>query len=261
MTQDVIKLKYDSKFLDRWPIVGSHIKRIGFVRTIVGGDSMYLSIPMFIIFHVISIEFLLQRVLTPLLGLEKINPRDYIILDRHKIKGLPWFDRFNCIFCGYANGLAVLLNEKLNQIIEKEGNPGLIRKGIILIVVAILSPIIIAVQFISIEIIYNILVSRPLGMKRTDPHNLKKQLEKNNFGINYGKLAKFYLVNQKIFSMRMLSALEQIESSWCPLKHFEKRKGIIYPEHHKNFFEPHEIENMRKVLQTKGTVSDFEPYW
>jgi hypothetical protein len=56
-------------------------------------------------------------------------------------------------------------------------------------------------------------------------------------------------------------ALEQIESSWCPLKHFERREGIVYPDHHKKFFGPDEIEAMRQTLMNEGSVSYRKPIW
>ena len=56
-------------------------------------------------------------------------------------------------------------------------------------------------------------------------------------------------------------ALEQIESSWCPLTHFERREGIVYPEHHRKFFGPNEIDAMRATLSTTGTVSARKPTW
>jgi len=33
-----------------------------------------------------------------------IKRNKYIKIDRHKLKYLNWFEKLNCIYCGYANG-------------------------------------------------------------------------------------------------------------------------------------------------------------
>jgi len=49
--------------------------------------------------------------------------------------------------------------------------------------------------------------------------------------------------------------------SWCPLKHFERREGIVYPDHHKKFFGPDEIEAMRQTLMNERSVSSRKALW
>ena len=56
-----------------------------------------------------------------------------------------------------------------------------------------------------------------------------------------------------------MSALEQTESAWCPLKHLEIREDAEYPDHHRHFFKPYEIEEMKQVLSERGTVSTETP--
>ncbi|MEM4756230.1 MAG: hypothetical protein QW594_03790 [Candidatus Woesearchaeota archaeon] len=41
----------------------------------------------------------------PLYGLKKIKRKEYIKIDRHRLEYLPWYDKINCMYCGYANGL------------------------------------------------------------------------------------------------------------------------------------------------------------
>jgi hypothetical protein len=41
-----------------------------------------------------------------LYAIPRIPRGDYIKIDRHKLKYLRWFDKINCAYCGYANGLA-----------------------------------------------------------------------------------------------------------------------------------------------------------
>lgn len=40
-----------------------------------------------------------------LYGLPLIKRSKYIKIDRHKLKYLSWYDKINCAYCGYANGL------------------------------------------------------------------------------------------------------------------------------------------------------------
>jgi hypothetical protein len=63
-----------------------------------------------------------------------------------------------------------------------------------------------------------------------------------------------YLLYQKISWTALERALEQIESAWCPIKHFERMESVIYPPHHKLFFEPHQILQLHAHLLEHGTV-------
>jgi hypothetical protein len=46
---------------------------------------------------------------------------------------------------------------------------------------------------------------------------------------------RFILRLTKAYASSLAMNLEQIESSWCPLKHGE-RAGNVYSDHHENFF-------------------------
>lgn len=46
-----------------------------------------------------------HRICFPLYGLEYIPRCRYIKIDRHRLKYLNLWERFNCLYCGYANGL------------------------------------------------------------------------------------------------------------------------------------------------------------
>ncbi len=48
---------------------------------------------------------LYHRICFPLYGLEYVSRGDYIIIDRHKLSYLDFFEKLNCVYCGYANGL------------------------------------------------------------------------------------------------------------------------------------------------------------
>ena len=46
-----------------------------------------------------------QAVCFTVFKIPKVRRRDYIALDRHHLKYLNLIERFNCVYCGYANGL------------------------------------------------------------------------------------------------------------------------------------------------------------
>jgi len=46
-----------------------------------------------------------QAVCFPLYGINKVKRRNYIIIDRHHLHYLNIFEKFHCVYCGYANGL------------------------------------------------------------------------------------------------------------------------------------------------------------
>ena len=46
-----------------------------------------------------------HRICFPLYGLTINNRSEYIRLDRQRLHYLNWYDKINCSYCGYANGL------------------------------------------------------------------------------------------------------------------------------------------------------------
>ena len=49
--------------------------------------------------------FMYQFVCFPLYKIQKIKRSDYVVIDRHKLGYLNIFEKVNCVYCGYANGL------------------------------------------------------------------------------------------------------------------------------------------------------------
>ena len=240
------------------PIFGSHVRRIGWLRTVIGGFSMYLSIPFLVMSQLTSSLILYQWVVRPLFGTRRLEWKDYIIIDRHRIEEIPAFDKFNCMFCGYANGVCTLINKELDQIDEIEGDIGVGRQFLLVLALLLLIPWGL-ISELSNQIIYNILVSRPLGMHRVSMKEAGAILEEHGYASQFSPMTRYFLRSSKNSALRFAMALEQIESSWCPLTHFERREGIVYPEHHKRFFGPDEIELMRQTLMSEGTVSPRKP--
>ena len=64
----------------------------------------------FVIIPVIPLVFfdllgeLYHRVCFPLYGIPYIKRSDYVVIDRHKLKYLNWFQKVSCAYCGYVNG-------------------------------------------------------------------------------------------------------------------------------------------------------------
>ena len=52
-----------------------------------------------------------QSVCFPIYGIPKVKRRDYIKLDRRHLAYLNWAEKFNCEYCGYANGVLACATE------------------------------------------------------------------------------------------------------------------------------------------------------
>ncbi len=46
-----------------------------------------------------------HRICFVLYKLPYVKRSEYIKIDRHKLSYLPWYDKINCTYCGYVNGL------------------------------------------------------------------------------------------------------------------------------------------------------------
>jgi hypothetical protein len=52
-----------------------------------------------------------QFVCFPIYGIPKVRRKDYITLDRGRLLYLNSMERFNCVYCGYVNGLLAYVQE------------------------------------------------------------------------------------------------------------------------------------------------------
>ena len=52
-----------------------------------------------------------QAVCFPVYGISKAKRSDYVVLDRGDLPYLNMLESFNCMYCGYANGLAAYFRE------------------------------------------------------------------------------------------------------------------------------------------------------
>ncbi|PLX07606.1 MAG: hypothetical protein C0596_10105 [Marinilabiliales bacterium] len=52
-----------------------------------------------------------HRICFPLYGLPYVKRKNYIRIDRHKLKTLNLIQKINCMYCGYVNGYINYLKE------------------------------------------------------------------------------------------------------------------------------------------------------
>lgn len=238
-----------------WNIFGSHAKRLGLSRVMFGGTCMYLSLPFFIIAHTTGLFLLIQCLLTPLFGMRRRNLRDYVIIDRYKISGLTLMDRINCMFCGYANGSVHFLNTWLDDVAANKADIGRFRRLGAVVLLAAYFPALAILQAITLHVVYELLVARPLGLQAM---SRRDGMQKLNAIPTFATVTRSFFSRllrfEKLFALRLSFALAQIESSWCPLKHLDRRAEASYPDHHRNFFEADQVEKMLVTLAEDGSV-------
>jgi len=237
-------------------IFKAHAERIGWWRAALGGGLMYTTIPLFMFLHVTVTLVLYKILLRPLLGLGHISAKDYIILDRYSLQGLNWFDRFNCLFCEYANGVTTLMNAEIDQAAHSKKERCIIKKliiGLYLIPQTLLTVIIMLIATIPTNILM-----KTLGLHRASHKRILKRLREEDYAGHHGRVSRAILRTYKLSADIIAYNLEQIESSWCPIKHLEK-EGYVFPAHHNNFCGRDELGEIEQTLRTKGTVSSNLP--
>ena len=238
-------------------IFGTHVRRIGFLRTFFGGFLMYLSVIEFVLIHLSTIVVLYQWMLSPFKGIRKFRMRDYIILDRNRVEGMNAFDRFNCEFCGYANGSTRLWNDQLDALAAG----GLGKGKILLKLVAGLYGLCLFLcglfTFVFSKLLFA-LISLFLGYHWASSKPTREMIRTTGYAASHGPVMRTVIRFAKIYAETLATNLEQIESSWCPLKHRE-REGMVLPAHHANFFDRERLHEAVEVLAKDGTVSPRKP--
>jgi hypothetical protein len=235
----------------------AHAERIGWIRTAIGGFLQYISVLEFIFLHLTTIIVLYKWILTPFFKLRKLRIRDFILLDRHKIEGMCLFDKINCEFCGYANGTARIWNEEVDELANADLRT---RNPLKLLVAGLYSVSLLCFlvfTFIFSKILY-FFISLFLGMHRASTRQIMRDLKAANYAGRHGAPIRFVLRLVKVYALSLAMNLEQIESSWCPLKHSE-REGNVYSAHHANFYPQDKLSEVVEVLSREGTVSDKKP--
>lgn len=54
---------------------------------------------------------LYQWICFPAYGIPRVRRRDFVVVDRHRLGYLNALDKFNCAYCGYANGVVAYVRE------------------------------------------------------------------------------------------------------------------------------------------------------
>ncbi|HDZ61973.1 MAG TPA: hypothetical protein ENH40_02355 [Nitrospirae bacterium] len=52
-----------------------------------------------------------QLICFPVYNIPKVRRDDYIVIDRHALAYLNALEKFNCVYCGYVNGLIAYIQE------------------------------------------------------------------------------------------------------------------------------------------------------
>ncbi len=78
-----------------------HPERI--FRHLISAPIIYFMIIPLVLFD-ICLE-IYHRICFRLYKISIIDRSKYIKIDRHKLKYLKWYEKVNCAYCGYANGL------------------------------------------------------------------------------------------------------------------------------------------------------------
>lgn len=235
----------------------THARRIGIVRTALGGGLMYVSVFEFIFIHLTTIVVLYQWMLAPLFKARRFTIKDYILMDRGKIEGMWAFDRLNCQFCGYANGTAKLWNDQVDAASEADFGKGNILLKLAAGLYAVLLLLFLLFSFVFSKILF-LAISLFLGMHRANTREVYRKIVESGYAGGQGRVLKGLLRLTKLYAETLAINLEQIESSWCPLTHIATRTSVA-SAHHENFYDRTKIAEAIGALEKEGTVSPRKP--
>lgn len=255
-------MRFRDWIMKRNPIFGSHLQRIGLLRIVPAALAMYAVIPVHIFIHLICIRLLYNLVICPLLKIERIDLRQYIIFDRLIISGLSWTGRFHCVYCEYANGLCVASGVLLTRV-ATEARP--VTSGVLRPVVLFLYLVTSSLSALSMSLIvllYHFIIAPSLGLHRESLQSAYDKMDAADFGRRFKQFSSMgytFLRYENSTALLLANALEQVESQWCPIKHLDTRDDIVLPPHHGSFIERCELCKLRKVLCSEGSVSPRKP--
>jgi hypothetical protein len=92
---------------------GKSIRKPNFILYIISGLSCYITIVPLILTDFFTMQF--QFFYFGIYGIPKVKRKPYFVIDRHLLRQLKWRDKFNCVFCGYANGVVAWSKAVVNQ--------------------------------------------------------------------------------------------------------------------------------------------------
>ena len=257
-------MKFRDWIMKRNPIFGSNWQRIGLLRIIPAALAMYATIPAYIFLHIICIKLLYNSVLCPLLRVEPINLKNYIVFDRHIISELSFTGRFHCAYCEYANGLCVATGALLTRISTEAKAPANPLISFITLPLYLFTSLLTALTQSISNFFYNIVMAPLLGLHTVSVGKSYAIMREAGFGNRFtafGKISRSFLRFENSSTLILANSLEQVESQWCPIKHLDTPPETVLPEHHAFFIDRCDLCKMRKVLCTEGSVSPRKPTW
>jgi hypothetical protein len=208
-------------------------KKHGYIRGTIGGYTMYPSIAIFFLFQVLFLKNL-ARALSVLTGGAKVlDKKDYLDYGRVNLADYSWFDRMNCHFCAYANGMTHMVAATLDEIgkcdissiadPQKEEARRLLARAFFW-----------AKPVGIVGLGFGLAFEKLLGYTRSDLNAIKDDLKKNNYGKNL-RSERFRSVYQNAFKLRILfqsfqTFLSTIENNWCPLTYANKKILLQHQE-------------------------------
>ncbi len=83
------------------------------ILNIVAAISSYICIFPLILMDIFLYQF--QNIYFRIFDIPHIRRRDYVVLDRYKLAKLTFWQKFNCLYCEYANGLVGYAKAVVNQ--------------------------------------------------------------------------------------------------------------------------------------------------
>lgn len=95
------------------PGKGKIIPKTEPIEGIIAAIMIYSMIIPIIILDIWTLLY--QEVYFTIMMIPKIKRADYIIIDRYKLNKLNPWQKLNCIYCGYANGVTAWLKAISNQ--------------------------------------------------------------------------------------------------------------------------------------------------
>ncbi len=83
------------------------------ILDIVAAISSYICIVPLVLMDIFLYQF--QNIYFRIFEIPFIERKQYIVLDRYKLARLTFWQKFNCLYCEYANGLVAYAKAVVNQ--------------------------------------------------------------------------------------------------------------------------------------------------
>ena len=209
-------------------------KKHGFIKGTLGGYIMYPSIIIFLVFEVLFLKILSKVLLICNNGIVVLNKKDFVDYGRINLDDYSWFDRGNCHFCAYANGITHMISATLDLIGEYDINT--LDDSQKKQVEQLLGKAFFWAKPVGLITLYTFVaaLSKLLGYDKADMNTIINDLKKINYGKNL-KSENFKSIYQNAFKLRIFfkstqHTLSIIESNWCPLTYANKKLLLKHQE-------------------------------